>query len=184
MFTLVMLAEDKRGHQDVLPPIGPQDIEQWKGRFIEENTHWGDNISGPSLPPSLSFSQTNCLIKHELHECSLAASACLDIPICASTVNLSRRRSKHKEAICKSDSAFNDTGNHPNLLKARRRRRGRGLVQVSDQKCIKLPPFLACKRAWSTSDFKWWAVSRWTCGRLIARDLPGCQARLHLIQIT
>lgn len=46
--------------------------------------------------------------------------------------------------------------------------RGRGLVQVSDQKCIKLPPFFACKRALSAPDFKWWDVSRWMCGRLIA----------------
>ncbi len=28
MFTLVMLAEDKRGHQYARPPIGPQDIEE------------------------------------------------------------------------------------------------------------------------------------------------------------
>lgn len=38
MFTLVMLVEDKRGHQYVLPPIGPQDIEWREGELIAENT--------------------------------------------------------------------------------------------------------------------------------------------------
>lgn len=31
MFTLVLLLEDKRSHQYVLPPIGPQDIECGEG---------------------------------------------------------------------------------------------------------------------------------------------------------
>lgn len=44
--------------------------------------------------------------------------------MCASTVHLSRRHSKHEEAICKSNSAFNDTGNHLNLLKASMERKG------------------------------------------------------------
>lgn len=70
------------------------------------------------LGPSLSLSQTNRLIKHELHDRCLSASACLDIRGCASTVHSSRHHKRHKEVICKSNSAFNDTGNHLSLLKA------------------------------------------------------------------
>lgn len=175
MFTLVMLVEDKRGHQYVLPPIGPQDIEWKEGELIAENTRWGNSVADTSLPRS----QTNRLIKHKPHECSLAASVRLDARTCVSTVHLSRPPSWAwaQRAICKSNLAFNDTGNHLNLLK-KPAWRGKGACSTFRSEMHKIATLLCPrKRALSAPDFKWWDVSRWMCGGLIARVSLGVKAR-------
>lgn len=76
MFTLVLLLEDKRSHQYVLPPIGPQDIEFGEGEetagFIAGKTRRGNGVADTSLPRS----QTNRLIKHKPHR-ELSGCSCM-----------------------------------------------------------------------------------------------------------
>lgn len=59
-----------------------------------------------------------------------------------STVYSSHLNRKHKKAICKSNAAFNDTGNHLIFIESQRGEE-KELVDVSDKECIKLPPLFA-----------------------------------------
>lgn len=108
-----MLAEDKRGHHSVLPPIGSQVIA--KGHVLGRKTQVEVNLRRPITP---SLTQTSPLIKHELHECSLAASVCLDVRMCVCATHSSCHR-KHEAEICKSNLSFSDSGNDLYLLKTR-----------------------------------------------------------------
>lgn len=67
----------------------------------------------------------------------LSSAACLPVCVWISKKHSSALHRQHKGAICKSNSAFNDTGNHLNLLEPSMKKE---LVQLSDQKCIKLSP--------------------------------------------
>lgn len=74
---------------------------------------------------------------------------------CVSAVHSSRHHSKHEQAICKSNSAFNDMGNHLNLLKASMERKGAcSSFRVQGSEMHKIATLLCLKESLERSRFK------------------------------
>lgn len=106
----------------------------------------------------------------------MSALLLLDIPICVPTVHSSCHHQKHEEAICKSNSAFNDMGNHLNLLEASLERRG-GACSSFRSETQKIAALLRQPKSFKRSRFEMMGcvkVNVWRTDRL---GLSWCQTQ-------
>ena len=108
----------------------------------------------------------------------LSMSGCMSVCVCVCVlaVHSSPLHRRHKGAICKWNSASNDTGNHLNLLKASMKG-GTMLVEVEDQKRIKWH----VHGARSASEFEMIGMCWGGCVPDRHHGAPSCKARVEMI---